>query len=45
MATKKHTKGLKKARCVIKKKSEGKSLTKAREICGVKGHNKRRRRR
>lgn len=34
------SKGLKKARCVRKKMSEGKGITKARKICGVKGKGK-----
>jgi len=36
--------GLKKARCVRKKKAAGKSLAAARRICKVKGASKRRKR-
>ena len=38
-------KGLTKARCVLKEKSKGKSLTKARRACNVKGTYKGERRR
>jgi len=37
-------KGLRKARCVVKKKKEGKSLATARRICKVKGASKGRKR-
>jgi hypothetical protein len=41
MAKKGSNAGLRKARCVRKQKSQGKSLTAARRICKVKGAKKR----